>query len=208
MTREPRAAGGGSDVCVSAAGRHALLTLARATVTAAVGERPLPSWRRDDPELSAHGAAFVTLRERATGDLRGCRGETVAVRPLAESVMDEAVAAALDDPRFAPVREAELPGLHLEISVLSPMTAAAPADVDVARHGVMITHRGRRGLLLPQVAAEMGWDRDALLAGVCRKAGLPARAWREAGAELLTFEAQVWGEQEGGWGRLRRSSDR
>lgn len=197
MTREPRVVGGGSDVGVSASRRQALLTLARATVSAAVCERPLPSWRRDDPELSAHRAAFVTLRERATGDLRGCRGEIVAVRPLAESVIEGAVAAALDDPRFPPVREAELPGLQVEISVLSPMTATAPADVDVARHGVMITHRGRRGLLLPQVAAEMGWDREALLAGVCRKAGLPARAWQERGVELMTFEAEVWGERDG-----------
>jgi hypothetical protein len=109
--------------------------------------------------------------------------------------MDGARAAALDDPRFPPVREAELADLVIEISVLSPMTATAPEDVDVTRHGVMITHRGRRGLLLPQVAAELGWDRGALLAGVCRKAGLPAQAWRARDAALSTFEAEVWGER-------------
>jgi AmmeMemoRadiSam system protein A len=145
--------------------------------------------------LAAAGAAFVTLRERASGSLRGCRGEIVAVRPLAESVVGSAVAAALDDPRFPPVCEAELPGLTIEISALSPMVVSAPADVDVTRHGVMITHRGRRGLLLPQVAAEQGWDRDALLAGVCQKAGLPARAWRDPGVVLQVFEAEVWGEE-------------
>ena len=181
---------------MSARAREVLLDLARATVEAAVRGRAPPSWPRHDAELAAHRAAFVTLRERATGDLRGCRGEIVATRPVAESVIEGALTAALDDPRFPPVSEAELPGLLFEISVLSPMSTTAPADVDVARHGVMITHRGRRGLLLPQVAAEMGWDREALLAGVCRKAGLPARAWREPGAELMTFEAEVWGEQE------------
>jgi AmmeMemoRadiSam system protein A len=187
---QPAAAG------VSARGRELLLALARATVEAAVSSRPPPAWSRDDPELAAHRAAFVTLRQRGDGDLRGCRGEIVAVQPLAESVIHGARAAALDDPRFPPVREAELPGLLVEISVLFSMTPAAPVDVNVARHGVMITYRGRRGLLLPQVAAEMKWDREALLAGVCRKAGLPPRAWREAGAELVTFEAEVWGEQD------------
>ena len=181
---------------VSARGRGMLLDLARAAVEAAVAGHAPPSWPRADAELAAPRAAFVTLRERETGELRGCRGEIVATRPLAESVIEGATAAALDDPRFPPVSEAEVPALLFEVSVLSPMTPAVPGDVDVARHGVMITHRGRRGLLLPQVAAEMGWDRDALLAGVCRKAGLPARAWREPGAELMTFEAEVWGEPD------------
>jgi len=67
--------------------------------------------------------------------------------------------------------------------------------VQVPRHGVMIELRGRRGLLLPQVAVEAGWDREQLLAGVCRKAGLPAQAWREPSARLLVFEAEVWGEE-------------
>jgi AmmeMemoRadiSam system protein A len=145
--------------------------------------------------LAAAGAAFVTLRERETGDLRGCRGEIVPVRSLAESVIGSALAAALDDPRFPPVRESELAGLTVEVSALSPLVATAPAEVDVTRHGVMITYRGRRGLLLPQVAAELGWDRNALLAGVCQKAGLATNAWREPGARLETFEAEVWGEQ-------------
>jgi AMMECR1 domain-containing protein len=79
-----------------------------------------PSWPRDDAELAPHRAAFVTLRERDTGELRGCRGEIVATRSLAESVIEGATAAALDDPRFPPVGEAEIPGLLFEISVLSP----------------------------------------------------------------------------------------
>jgi AmmeMemoRadiSam system protein A len=173
-----------------------LLGVARAAVEAAVRGQPAPAWPADQPELAAAGAAFVTLRRRHTGDLRGCRGEVAAVRPLAESVIQGAGAAALDDPRFPPVREPELADLTVEISALSAMTPATPAEVDVTRHGVMITHRGHRGLLLPQVAAELGWDRNALLAGVCQKAGLPAGAWREPDARLLTFEAEVWREEE------------
>ena len=173
--------------------RRLLLELAHAAVEAAVRHRPLPDWRRDDAALSAPGAAFVTLRDRA-GELRGCRGEVMAVRPLAESVIEGAVAAALDDPRFPPVGEAELPSLTLELSVLSPMRPARPEEIEVPRHGVMITCRGRRGLLLPQVAPEQGWGRDELLAGVCRKAGLPRTAWRDPDARLEVFEAEVWGD--------------
>jgi len=196
MTPEPSGAGLRGLSRVSARGRQTLLVLARAAVEAAVAGRPAPAWSRDDPELAEARPAFVTLRERHGGELRGCRGEIVAVRPLAESVIEGARAAALDDPRFPPVRASEIPGIAIEISALSRMVATPPEAVDVARHGVMITHRGRRGLLLPQVAAEMGWGRDALLAGVCQKAGLPAGAWRDRGARLMTFEAEVWGEPE------------
>jgi AmmeMemoRadiSam system protein A len=196
MIPDPAAVGGHTHPRVSRRGRRVLLSVARAAVEAAVRGQAAPSWPRDDAELSVAGAVFVTLRERGTGDLRGCRGEIVAVRPLAESVIGSAVAAAMDDPRFPPVSAAELADLTVEISALSPMAVTAPAEVDAARHGVMITHRGRRGLLLPQVAAEMGWDREALLTGVCRKAGLPVGAWREAGARIETFEADVWGEEE------------
>lgn len=175
--------------------RRALLELARGTVEAVVGGGPPPSWPAADPQLSAPGAAFVTLRLRPSGELRGCRGEIRAVRPLAASVVEGATAAALDDPRFPPVTEREVPGLSIEISALTPMQEATPDEVQVPRHGVMIELRGRRGLLLPQVAVEAGWDREQLLAGVCRKAGLPAQAWREPSARLLVFEAEVWGEE-------------
>jgi AmmeMemoRadiSam system protein A len=177
--------------------RWRLLQLAHAAVESAVRHRPLPDWPRDARPLAAPGAAFVTLRERSTGDLRGCRGEVVAVRSLAESVIDGAVAAAIDDPRFPPVSERELADLTFEISRLTPMRRVRPEEVEVPRHGVMITCRGRRGLLLPQVAPEQGWGRDELLAGVCRKAGLPATAWRDAGARLEVFEAEVWGDGDG-----------
>jgi uncharacterized protein (TIGR00296 family) len=92
------------------------------------------------------------------------------------------------------VSEAEISSLTLEVSVLTPMRAARPDEVEVPRHGVMITCRGRRGLLLPQVAPEQGWGRDELLAGVCRKAGLPPTAWRDPAARLEVFEAEVWGD--------------
>jgi len=176
--------------------RRRLLDLARATVEAVVRGDPAPSWSTADPQWSGPGAAFVTLRERDSGELRGCRGEIEAVRPLAQSVIDGAIAAALDDPRFPPVTAREVDGLSLEISILTPMRTVAATEVEVPRHGVMIEFRGRRGLLLPQVAAEAGWSREQLLAGVCRKAGLPAQSWRDPAARLLVFEAEVWGDDE------------
>lgn len=182
---------------LSASQRRTLLDVARRAVESAVCARPLPDWPHGDPVLAAPGAAFVTLRERRSGDLRGCRGEIVAVRPLAESVIDGAVAAAIDDPRFPPVSESEVPGLTFEISRLTPMRRVRPDEVEVPRHGVMITCRGHRGLLLPQVAPEQGWGREELLAGVCRKAGLPPAAWRDPGARLEVFEAEVWGDDDG-----------
>lgn len=188
---------------LSVSQRHALLRLARESVVAAVQGPARPSWDGRDEALAQPGAAFVTLRERASGELRGCRGEITAVRPLAESVIEGAVAAAVDDPRFPPVTEPEVDRLTIEISVLTPMVRAAPDDVDVRRHGVLIEHRGRRGLLLPQVASEMGWNRRELLAGVCRKAGLPTGAWQERDALLHVFEAEVWGERDDAGGAER-----
>jgi AmmeMemoRadiSam system protein A len=176
--------------------KWALLRLARATVEAATADQPPPAWPEDDPELARRGAAFVTLRERGSGDLRGCRGEIEAVRPLAHSVIESAIAAAIDDPRFPPVEPAEVPNLTIEISALTPLVASRPEDVEVGRHGVLIRARGRGGLLLPQVAPEQGWNREQLLRGVCHKAGLPDDAWRSPDARLFVFEAEVWGEDE------------
>jgi AmmeMemoRadiSam system protein A len=121
----------------------------------------------------------------------------MAVKPLDETVREMARAAALEDSRFAPVTEDELDKLQVEISVLSPMFAIAPEDVVVGRHGLMISYGGRRGLLLPQVALEWGWDRETFLAQLCRKAGLPLDQWKH-GAQIEAFTAEVFGEKEPG----------
>ena len=105
-----------------------------------------------------------------------------------------AVAAAVEDGRFAPVNPAELGELRIEISALGPLEPIRPADVEVGRHGLLISHRSRRGVLLPQVPVEQGWDRETFLEHTCRKAGLPEDAWREQGVELLGFTAAVFGE--------------
>jgi len=108
------------------------------------------------------------------------------------------VAAARDDPRFPPVEPDELPDLALEISVLTEAAPVVPpvdpARIAVGRDGVMVRRGRNAALLLPQVARDHQWGVDALLAATCRKAGLPADAWREPGTELFTFQADVFGE--------------
>jgi len=182
----------------SADARCRLLRLARQAIEATLAGAPPPEWDADDPELAGRGAAFVTLRHRISGDLRGCRGEIEARQPVAESVIAGARAAAIDDPRFPAVAPAELPSLSIEISVLSPMEPTPAERVEAGRHGVLIRSRGRAGLLLPQVASELRWNREQLLKGVCHKAGLPGDAWRWPDTKLFVFEAQVWGEEPDG----------
>jgi len=108
-----------------------------------------------------------------------------------------ALAAALEDPRFEPLRATELAALRVEVSVLSPPVALTPADpaaIVIGRDGLIVRRGTRHGLLLPQVAREWGWNPLAFLEATCRKAGLGVAAWRDPGTEVLTFQAEVFGE--------------
>lgn len=176
--------------------KRTLLRIARQAleVTLVRGKRlDIP---QDSPGLHQVRAAFVTLWRRDTGDLRGCRGECIPRRPLAEAVARMAVASALDDPRFPSVTAEEIPLLRIDINALTPLRPIRPEDVEVGRHGLMIVRSPYAGLLLPDVAARYGWDRIEFLNAVCEKAGLPHRAWRDPNAELYGFESEEWGEEE------------
>jgi AmmeMemoRadiSam system protein A len=174
--------------------RRALLALARAAIEAQLrGGHPQPQAQVPE-ELRRNRGAFVTLRRRADHELRGCVGFVEPLFPLCEAVARAAVAAATQDGRFAPVEAGELPQLALDISVLGLTRPIAAADVEVGVHGLIVRWAGRGGLLLPQVAVEHGWSREAFLDHTCLKAGLPAATWRRADAELLAFEAEVFGE--------------
>lgn len=176
--------------------KQTLLALARETLDTHLGGGRYPPHRTASPALLAPGAVFVTLRRRGTNELRGCRGEVVARRPLVEAVQRTVVASALDDPRFPPVTLDEIAELHIEISALTPLKPIRAEEVVVGRHGLMISQRGRAGLLLPQVPVEQGWDRLTFLRWTCWKAGLPEEAWTSPDAELKGFECVVWGETE------------
>ncbi len=185
--------GAGSGAYLDAEDRKALLSVARDTLEKYVRDRELPGIAAPGGKLAAPGAAFVTLTKN--GQLRGCIGFTDPVAPLYKVVQECAVAAATEDPRFQPVSAGELPSLRVEISVLTPLAPIRPGEVEVGRHGLMVSKGGRRGLLLPQVPLEQGWDRETFLCQTCVKAGLQPDAWRH-GATLQGFTAEVFGEPE------------
>lgn len=173
--------------------RQRLLQTARQAVRAAVSSGPEPDLSTDDPDLTRVQGAFVSLHER--GELRGCIGHIEGHLPLIETIAEMAQAAALDDPRFPSVTSEEEPQLEIEISVMSPLRVLTdPREVEVGRHGIVITRGFRRGLLLPQVATEWGWEREEFLDHTCVKAGLPTGAWRDKDTVVEVFEAEVFGE--------------
>ena len=136
--------------------------------------------------------AFVTIHHR--GELRGCLGRIEVNAPLADTIAHLAAVVSDSDSRFDPVSPLELADISLEISVLTPEEDVRSIDqIEVGRHGLIIEQGHRRGLLLPQVATEHGWDRETFLEQTCRKASLPPDAWRQ-GAKILIFEAMVFRE--------------
>jgi AmmeMemoRadiSam system protein A len=173
--------------------RRELLSVARRAIAArlALAAFALPE---AGPGLRRPAAAFVTLRRRSDDELRGCIGTLEPRESLVETVARMAVAAATQDLRFPPVTVEELPGLVVEISVLTPAEPIMPERIQPGIHGVIVRHAGRSGLLLPQVAADHGWDRQTFLEYTCLKAGLPREAWQHPAAIVLAFTALVFGE--------------
>lgn len=171
--------------------RSTLLRLARHAITTTLVEQRVPDVPEVDDALRQMLGAFVTLTKG--GHLRGCIGYPEPVFPLHETIMRGALAAAFEDPRFPPVTARELPDLHIEISVLSPLAPITADQVEIGVHGLVIEHGRARGLLLPQVPVEWGWDLETYLHHLCHKAGLPGDAWRN-GATLYGFTAEVFEE--------------
>ncbi len=171
--------------------RRMLLELAHRAVEAVLDGRELdltpPSEHLGQPR-----GAFTTLH--IGEQLRGCVGYVVANYSVWRTVAETAVAAAFYDTRFYPVTSDEAPKLTIEISVLSPPFPVRPDQVEIGRHGLIIGMGGRRGLLLPQVPVEHGWDRETFLAQTCLKAGLPTDAW-QLGAQIEAFTAEVFAEE-------------
>jgi len=142
--------------------------------------------------LKEKRGAFVTLT--VAGDLRGCIGYPLPVKPLDETIIEMAVAAASQDTRFAPLASEEMDRLRVEVSVLGlPEPIASPTDVEVGRHGIIVSKGFNRGLLLPQVPVEHAWDRETYLRHGCLKAGLGPDEWKK-GAKIEVFTAQVFSE--------------
>ena len=170
--------------------RSILLSLAHRSIESAFDNRDI-SLETPNLHLAEPRGAFTTIYLH--GELRGCVGYVIPVAPLYRTVAETARAAAFDDTRFAPVTHDEAPQLEISLSVLSPLQPIRAEDVEIGRHGLLISQHGRRGLLLPQVPVEHQWDRMTFLEQTCRKAGLPADAWRRD-AKIEAFTAEVFGD--------------
>lgn len=175
----------------SAEERTQLLQLAHESILSALESRDIPL-----APPTAHFAeprgAFTTLYLHDR--LRGCVGYVLPINSVYRAVADTARAAAFEDTRFYPVALDEARDLKIELSILSPPQPIAPEDIEIGRHGLLISMHGYRGLLLPQVPIEHHWDRETFLDQTCRKAGLPPDAWRK-GAIIEAFTAEVFGEE-------------
>jgi AmmeMemoRadiSam system protein A len=177
--------------------RRTLLRIAHGAILSVLEGRPFPDALPSPPGLSEPRGVFTTLY--LTGDLhrelRGCVGYALPLVPLYRAVGETARAAAFEDSRFLPVTKEEALELEVSLSVLSRLFPIHPEKVEVGRHGLLISDGARRGLLLPQVSVENGWDRETFLEQTCRKAGLPLDAWRK-NATIEAFTAEVFSDPD------------
>ena len=176
--------------------KQTLLRLAREAIEFAVRGQHLPPLEKETltPTLLENGASFVTLTMH--DNLRGCIGALEAYQPLAQDVRDHAIAAAMQDPRFAPVTEAELSRIHIEISHLTqPQELNYTASEDLPKKlrpqvdGVILKHGLRRATFLPQV-----WEKipepEEFLRQLCHKMGAQPNLWREAKLQVYTYQVE------------------
>ena len=177
--------------------RRILLATARDAINSVLsgGEKTPEDISAIPDSLKAPSGAFVTLTMH--GELRGCIGYVEAETPLHETVISAAKSAAFHDTRFSPVTAWEMKDIQIEISVLKPPEPVQSwKEIEIGRHGVILSKHGRRALFLPHVATERNWDLPTTLTHLAMKAGLAPGDWRE-GASFEVFEAEVFGEADG-----------
>ena len=175
---------------LTAADQEVLFRVARQSIQAYLKGEKAALPQAPSKVLSQPSGVFVTLHWQ--GRLRGCIGYLEAMKPLLTAVQEMAVAAAFNDPRFPPLRQEELADLDVEISILTPMRQIKNTEeIQVGRDGIYLQRGPYRGLLLPQVATEYGWDRVTFLKQTCVKAGLPPDAWEDPATRISIFSATI-----------------
>jgi AmmeMemoRadiSam system protein A len=173
--------------------KTALLDIARKSIETWVRTGAIYIEPREEKTLNQRNGCFVTIKQN--DQLRGCIGNFQSELPLFREVAEIAAASASKDPRFYPLKEEDLKNFTLEISVLSPLRKIDGFDeIEVGKHGIYLEKGYYRGVLLPQVATEHGWDRETFLRQTCIKAGLPTEAWKSEDTEIYIFSAEVFGE--------------
>ncbi len=182
-------------MAISDKDKKTLLALARATIAASVGGVEIPRFDLKSPEMRQVCGVFVTLHKK--GRLRGCIGNFDPCDPLYQNVAEMAVAAATQDRRFDMVTMEELPEIDIEISVLSPLRKITDTDeIEIGKHGIYMTKGRFRGVLLPQVAVEHGYNREEFLNATCEKAGLSPTRWKDGSVDIEIFDAEIFSEKD------------
>jgi AmmeMemoRadiSam system protein A len=175
---------------LSAEDKKLLLEIAREAIITSITRTNTPQREVRSGILQEKRGCFVCVKKN--GVLRGCIGNFTSDKPLYQLVQEMAVSAATRDPRFYPMKEGDLEEFDLEISVLSPLQKVSSVEeIEVGVHGLYLEKNFFRGVLLPQVAVEYGWDRDTFLNQTCIKAGLKKDDWNE-GTDIYIFSADVF----------------
>ena len=145
---------------------------------------------------------FVTLHTFPEHDLRGCIGIPLPVMPLKEAIID-AAKSATRDPRFPPLKENEIKKVIIEVTILTKpelIKAVKPQEyvssIEIGRDGLIVEQGFYKGLLLPQVPVEQGWDKEEFLSHTCMKAGLLPDAWFDENIKIFKFSGQIFTEIE------------
>ena len=164
-----------------------------------------------EKKFSFNSGVFVTLNK--TGELRGCIGFPMPVKKLSRAIVDMAIAAATEDPRFSPVTIKELGDIVFEVTVLTQPIEIDVSDpveylskIKVGRDGLIISHSFKSGLLLPQVPGEYGWNEEKFLQHTCLKADLAKDFWKSGEAKIEKFEGIVFKEETPNGKVVRESS--
>ncbi|MFC1802623.1 TIGR00296 family protein [Thermoproteota archaeon] len=181
-----------------------LVQLARQVIENKLGLTQASITEHNDLVYNEKCGVFVTLNIHAKGSygLRGCIGLPYPTKPLIDAVKEAAESSAFSDPRFPPVQSNEVYRITIEVSVLTPPELIEvdnpldyPSYIKVGRDGLIIGKGWRRGLLLPQVPVEWGWNSVEFLSQCCVKAGLPKDEWKKQETEIYSFQAILFKEK-------------
>lgn len=179
-----------------------LIRLARAAIEKHLHEGGPMSPPKDTPDkLKKKAGVFVTLETYPEKELRGCIGYPEPIFPLVDAACKAAVSAAAEDPRFPPLSKTELERTLVEVTVLTPpelIKVTSPKEyannIEIGRDGLIVEKGLRRGLLLPQVPVDQGWDKEGFLSYTCMKAGLTADCWLDEDTKIYKFSGIVFTE--------------
>ena len=174
---------------------------ARNVIEQYVKNNTIPSNHIKDNFTEKQGA-FVTIHTHPNHNLRGCIGIPLPIMPLKDAIV-EAAKSATQDPRFPPLAIDELDSIIVEVTILSPpeiINVEKPEDypneIKIGRDGLIVEQGFYKGLLLPQVPIEQGWDKEEFLSHTCMKAGLMPDAWFDKSTKISRFSGQVYSEIE------------